>query len=314
MNRLTGSTGSRVFPGMLSYNFPLTIDRWGNATCNTAGNPGGPGLTCSNIAFNNSNQISTIGSVSASYDAAGNLTSDGTHSYQWDAENHLKSIDNGTNGTLTYNAYGWRVYNSSGSGSYLHDPSGQLIGGNWASGAAWNAGIRFGSRLLAMYGGDSAHTAYFTHANALGSETQTTDYAGNGGQAVLYFPSGQKMSVSSSLYGSTYYQFFASLELYDTATDGYVPPFRYYIPNQGRWLTPDLLGGDITNPRSLNRYAYVGNNPASFTDPSGLFRWVRTRAFRETVFGDPRVHHQRFFRPMYSSLLRPRLPSPSHTP
>jgi hypothetical protein len=49
-----------------------------------------------------------------------------------------------------------------------------------------------------------------------------------------------------------------------------VPPFRYYIPEQGRWLTPDPLAGDITKPQSLNRYAYVGNNPTSFIDPSGL--------------------------------------------
>ena len=64
-----------------------------------------------------------------SYDAAGNLTPDGTHSYQWDAENHLKALDNGTNDTFTYNAYGWRVYNTSGSVSYLLDPSGQFFGG-----------------------------------------------------------------------------------------------------------------------------------------------------------------------------------------
>jgi len=37
-----------------------------------------------------------------------------------------------------------------------------------------------------------------------------------------------------------------------------------------RWLTPDPLGGDITNPQSLNRYAYVGNNPTTLTDPLGL--------------------------------------------
>ncbi len=204
------------------------------------------------------------------YDAAGNLTADGSHSYQWDAENHLKSIDNGTNGAFTYNAYGWRVYNTSGPVNHLYDPSGQPIGGNWANGAGWNAGIRFGSRLMAMYAGDGGHTAYFTHANALGSSSQTTDYAGNGGQAILFFPYGQKMSVSSNLYPNTYFQFYASIQLYDTANNGYVPPFRYYVPEQSHWLTPDPLAGDISNPQSLNRYAYVGNNPTSSIDPLGL--------------------------------------------
>ena len=40
--------------------------------------------------------------------------------------------------------------------------------------------------------------------------------------------------------------------------------------HEGRWMTPDLLGGDITNPQSLNRYAYALNNPTTLTDPSGL--------------------------------------------
>jgi hypothetical protein len=38
----------------------------------------------------------------------------------------------------------------------------------------------------------------------------------------------------------------------------------------GRWLTPDPVGGDLTNPQSLNRYAYVLNQPTTLTDPSGL--------------------------------------------
>jgi len=39
---------------------------------------------------------------------------------------------------------------------------------------------------------------------------------------------------------------------------------------ENRWLTSDALGGDVTSPQSLNRYAYVTNNPATFTDPLGL--------------------------------------------
>jgi len=37
-----------------------------------------------------------------------------------------------------------------------------------------------------------------------------------------------------------------------------------------RWLSPDRLAGDISNPQSLNRYAYVLNNPTNFIDPLGL--------------------------------------------
>ncbi|TAM79098.1 MAG: hypothetical protein EPN47_19000 [Acidobacteria bacterium] len=35
-------------------------------------------------------------------------------------------------------------------------------------------------------------------------------------------------------------------------------------------MSPDPLGGDLSNPQSLNRCAYVLNNPATLTDPLGL--------------------------------------------
>ncbi len=35
-------------------------------------------------------------------------------------------------------------------------------------------------------------------------------------------------------------------------------------------MSPDPVGGSLSNPQSLNRYAYVLNNPLSFTDPVGL--------------------------------------------
>src|SRR5579863_1661419 len=47
-------------------------------------------------------------------------------------------------------------------------------------------------------------------------------------------------------------------------------PNRLFSENMGRWLSPDPLAGDITNPQSLNRYSYVMNNPLNSTDPSGL--------------------------------------------
>jgi RHS repeat-associated protein len=265
LNRLTNSKATAVSPGTVSYNFPVTIDRWGNATCNIHGNPSGP--TCANVTFNTStNHITAIGSASVSYDAAGNLTSDGVNTYQWDAENHLAKIVAGSvTENLTYNAYGWRVYNSSGSVSYLLDPAGQFLGGRWTNGG--NSAVFLGSRMLAEY---MSNGVDFDHVSVLGSDTQMTDFAGSGGQGILYYPWGQVWSNPSGLFGNTFYQRYASLQLYDTATDGYVPPFRYYVSNQGRWLTPDPLAGDILNPQSLNRYAYVLNNPTSMIDPLGL--------------------------------------------
>jgi RHS repeat-associated protein len=45
---------------------------------------------------------------------------------------------------------------------------------------------------------------------------------------------------------------------------------RYLGSSLGRFMSPDPMGGDTNDPQSLNRYAYVRNNPLKLTDPTGL--------------------------------------------
>jgi RHS repeat-associated protein len=45
---------------------------------------------------------------------------------------------------------------------------------------------------------------------------------------------------------------------------------RYYNQRLARFMSGDPLGGDTGDPQSLNRYAYVGNNPINFVDPAGM--------------------------------------------
>src|SRR5437016_8976174 len=51
---------------------------------------------------------------------------------------------------------------------------------------------------------------------------------------------------------------------------------RYYASTMGRFLSPDWAEkpqpvpyADVTDPQSLNLYAYVKNNPTTSTDPNG---------------------------------------------
>ncbi len=48
---------------------------------------------------------------------------------------------------------------------------------------------------------------------------------------------------------------------------------RYDSSAQGRFTSADSVGGSAGNPQSLNRYAYVGNNPMNYSDPSGHDRF-----------------------------------------
>ncbi len=50
---------------------------------------------------------------------------------------------------------------------------------------------------------------------------------------------------------------------------GAISNARYYDPELGRFIQPDDIIPDFSNPQSYNRYSYVLNNPLRYTDPSG---------------------------------------------
>ena len=67
---------------------------------------------------------------------------------------------------------------------------------------------------------------------------------------------------------------FALLQHRDSATDFDPARFRLYASGDGRWQSPDPAGrfsASAADPQSFNRYAYVQNNPARGTDPTGLY-------------------------------------------
>ena len=40
---------------------------------------------------------------------------------------------------------------------------------------------------------------------------------------------------------------------------------RYMSAAQGRFTSPDRLGGQLEDPQTLNKYTYARNNPLAFT-------------------------------------------------
>jgi len=116
---------------------------------------------------------------------------------------------------------------------------------------------------------------YYYHADGLGSITSLTNVSGNVVQTYSYDSFGNITQTGSI---SQPYAF-TSRE-YDSETGMYFYRARYYDPKVGRFVTKDPIGfagGDE------NLYAYVGNNPVIWIDPSGKVWFFPSGA--KPVFG-----------------------------
>ncbi len=262
-NRLTSLTNSSKQP-LYTY----TYDRYGNRWSQQPGSGVGSGSTF-NVAYNSStNQITATGYT---YDAAGNLMSDGTNSYTYDADGNLTGlVSSGYSPQFTYNALNQQVAQSTSQDESLvvFDKSGNLAS-LWLAGSGQLLGKAYwGAAAIESYN-PANNTALFAHRDWVGTRRAVTGETGGTNAIVSSLPFGDDTTNVSGGPGNTFDGFtglWASAPTTDHAQ------FREYSNIAGRWLSPDPYAGsyDLTNPQSMNRYAYVLNNPMSFVDPSGL--------------------------------------------
>ncbi len=135
-----------------------------------------------------------------------------------------------------------------------------------------------GRALLAQHNpGQSTNvdgTTRYYAGDQLGSARLLTNTNGYPIWEETYYPYGMEYTDSGSTANSSTvnnYKF-AGMERDSESTNDNTM-FRSYGNAMGRWLSPDPLGGDLSNPQSLNRYVYVLNNPTNYFDPFGLDYW-----------------------------------------
>lgn len=255
-NRLTGTANAN------GPFYTYTYDRWGNRTAQT---PWQGGFTFQQ-AFNAANQVNRTGFT---YDAAGNLTSDGTNSYVYDAEgNVIQGAQPFIYDALNHQV--GQVFNSSIKGSAVafdkdgnfaslwivnNDNSLSVIGGK----AYWNGAA------LDYYNSSSA---FFEHRDWVGTRRATTNSAATVTNVRTSLPFGDGAANVSGGQDNTFDGYTGMWN--GGATDH--TQFREYWNVAGRWVQPDPYSGsyDPSNPQSFNRYAYALNNPVRFVDPLGL--------------------------------------------
>ncbi len=116
---------------------------------------------------------------------------------------------------------------------------------------------------LALYDGTAYHYLY---GDQLNSAVLTTSANGTKTSETRYYPYGAHRydwGNDPSDRDFTGQRRDAEIALLD-----YVA--RRYSPYLGRFVSPDSIVPQPANPQSLNRYAYVLNNPLRFVDPSGM--------------------------------------------
>jgi RHS repeat-associated protein len=194
------------------------------------------------------------------YDANGNMLSDGTYTYVWNARNQLIQLKQGTSlvGSFAYDALGRRISKTfSGSTTGFAYDRGNFVQEKDGSGNP-TANLLTGGTDQTFSRNDAAGTRYLL-TDALGSTIVLVDAAGTIQTSYAYEPFG-KTAVTGSANGNT--QQFTGRE-----NDGPLSYYRarYYHPIFGRFVSEDpanWLAG-------LNLYAYVNDNPVSLSDPSG---------------------------------------------
>jgi len=225
-------------------------------------------LAVSSTSYNANNQLTTWGTANLFYDADGNMTSDGTHSYTWDARNRLAKIDNGTTASFAYDPFGRRASKNvlGTSTNFLFDGVNsvqEIIGGTNTANSLTGQVDEVFQRT------DSSGSRSFL-TDALGSTLALSDLAGTVQTSYTFEPFGSTTTTGT---GSTNTFAYTGRELDAGNLNLYFYRARYYSPALGRFISEDPIGFR----GGVNVYAFVGDNPISRIDPLGL-DWLNNLA------------------------------------
>ncbi len=287
LGRLTQANGGS---GGTLWSQTYAYDQYGNRTsvAKTGNSAGGGAIDSDGIAsltFNAAtNRITTANFV---YDEAGNQTQSNENgsirNYRYDAAGRLYDVkDAGNTNLLATYSYGasnqrLQLIESGLTCLYAWEGGSVIAEYNGANnGMAWTKSyIYLGGRLLATEAPLSVFTTEtkYHHPDRLGTRLVTSS-TGVVVSENISLPFGCTISGESiNLAGSATKKRFTSYDRSDTTKLDYAVN-RHYSSAQGRFTQVDPIGMSATNlsdPQSLNLYAYCGNDPINQLDPDGLF-------------------------------------------
>ncbi len=244
-----------------------------------------------NYTSNNVNAYTSITgglSFTPQYDDNGNMLNDDKHTYAYDFNNKLVSVD-ATVGTYKYDALGRRIakLRAACEGQpeqrtlfyYVGDQMVEEVTDGVTTSYMYGNSI---DEALQMKRGDDA---YYYHINHIGSTMALSVDDGNVKEYVQYdayglpsFIEGSGNVMNNSSVGNSV--LFTGRE-YSTESNSYYMRYRYYSALLGRFIQKDILGYFD----GLNDYSYVHNMPVDFTDVYGLICEIRPGSGSGGFFG-----------------------------
>ena len=213
------------------------------------------------VAATNNNQMTTF-----SYDGVGNVLNDTHNSYTWNDESQLKTA---AGVTYTYDGDGERVQKSSGK-IYWYGAGSEVLDESDASGNITDEYVYFGGKRIS-HRVVSTNALYFYGEDMLGTSRVIFTSAGVLCYDADFYPFGGERAYTNTC--AQNYKFTGKERDSESGLDNFTA--RYFGSSLGRFMSPDLLGGHLENPQSLNKYVYVLNNPLSLTDPTGLDSYLQ---------------------------------------
>ncbi|MHB8858103.1 MAG: RHS repeat domain-containing protein [Thermoleophilia bacterium] len=282
LNRLTSENIGGY--GTISYGY----DRAGNRT--SLSNPT-TGQT--SYSYNEANELTSSlnngATTDYSYNANGAVTSKttgaDTTNYSYNGMDKLTQVNTPSSTVnYAYDALGRRIERTEGSDTRnVHLQAKTDLPDYWsdASGNITASLLRGADGLISftldpVTNPNLSYQLYSPH----GDTTMIMDTSGNPFFTARYDAFGNAISGSGLWYGYTgKYQRYS-----DSSTGTIEMGVREYDPNLGRFISQDPLKGTPADPQQRNRYQYVGNDPLTRYDLSGLvlggdaWGWVKDRA------------------------------------
>jgi RHS repeat-associated protein len=210
--------------------------------------------------------VTSGSTVNYVYDAAGNVTNDGVHTYQYDSENRIVSVDGGSTASYAYDHQNRRYKKTIGSTvtHYVWQGSQVLAEHNGSTGAVLIDYVYSGGRMIAKV--ESASTKYFLSDRL--SVRLSLDTSGNVIGRQGHLPFGEDFAES----GTQEKHHFTSYERDGESGTDYAVN-RQYSATIGRFNRPDPADASVRSnrPQTWNRYTYVNNMVPDRVDPTGLF-------------------------------------------